>query len=146
MVFTPIGVVTPGVTTGLTYDDYSPIPPGISGAGGAIDIADLSAFELTFIFGMFEASKGSVVSQSADFAEFYFSGVFTPAGGGALAGFDPAPAEVRVSLTKSGAAVSYAGSLASAGPDPFVETPEPDPFALIGLGLVAVWAFRRRTA
>ena len=106
--FTPIALVTPGVAAGLTFGDLSAIPTGTSGAGGLIDIADLGAFALNFVgYGTFEASKGEVVKQDALFAEFFFSGTFTPEAGGPLAGMDATSTDARVSLTKSGTAVYY---------------------------------------
>jgi hypothetical protein len=138
--FTPIAFDTPGVFTGLATGSYSVIPNGSPAKGGEIDITNLSAFSLDFgTYGTFAAASGVIVTQITDFADFLFTGTYTP-GPGLL----PATAEgfttVRVSVNKTGDAIAYAGSLDTS------PIPEPATFALLGIGLLSVVLFRRKVS
>jgi hypothetical protein len=73
---------------------------------------------------------------SNGFLHFMLTGVFTPDPGGSLAAFEPTVAEMRISLTQSGSAVSWSGTMNM--------VPEPMTMSVLGFGSFALLGRRRR--
>lgn len=138
-------LVTPGVVTGVGAGDYVPVPFLTFGTGGVVDLLNINSYALIFDgdVGAFAASVGQIISQSANFLDVLYTGTFFPGLTGPLATFDPSPTSVRVSLNYSGGSVSYAATLAS---PPEEVIPEPGTYALIGAGLLSLFALRQRRA
>lgn len=136
----PLYFVIDQVLTGQGTGDFSLIPPGTSGTNGVIDLTSAStidAFELVFSpYGKFTASKGEVVSRSANEVKMFYIGTYS-----GLGAFSDSPMTFRVSIGYSAvgneASSSYNGTLAS-------PVPEPSTYAFVGLGLGALVAMRRR--
>lgn len=144
--FTPTGFLTPGLIAGGSLGDYSAVPILTSASGGAIDTMNPSSFSFAIPgYGVFGDATGMILFQTPDFLQMYFEGAFTPEAG-PLAGFDPSPAAVRVSLNMSGAGVAYGATLESISAVPPEEIPEPATCMMLGAGMLslAVWK-RRRT-
>jgi hypothetical protein len=142
----PIAILlTPGVNTGVGVGDYTAVPFLTFGTGGVVDLVNINSYALIFDgdVGAFAASIGQIISQSANFLDVLYTGTFFPGPTGPLAAFDPSPTSVRISLNLSGGSVSYSGTLASP-PEEFI--PEPGTYALIGAGLLSLFALRRRHA
>lgn len=142
--FTPTGFITPGLIAGGSLGDYSAVPILTSASGGAIDTTNPSAFSVSIPgYGVFGDATGLIVFQTQNFFQMYFEGTFTPEAG-PLAGFDPSPAAMRVSLNMSGTGVAYGATLESIAAVPPEEIPEPATFALLGAGMLALSLLRRR--
>jgi len=137
---------TPGflmVSDPDTAGDYQPIPVLTAGSGGLIDTTNLNSFIVNFgAYGGFVANTGQILVQLPSVLAVYYVGTFTP-GAGLPPTLDPSPTSVTITLTRTGNSNSYSGTLASP-PDSLV--PEPGTYALIGAGLVGLFAFRRKRA
>jgi hypothetical protein len=121
--------------TGTATGDLAVIPLGTAITGGTLSA---SGFSMTFgAFGTFTATDGQVISLTPNFADIYLLGTFT--GDGVLAG-NNGPASIRISLTQSGASVSFGGTMEA----PPAAIPEPSTFALIGSCLVGFAVWRRK--
>lgn len=142
--FAPTGFITPGLIAGPGIGDYAAIPILTSASGGVIDTTTPSAFSVSIPgYGVFGDAAGIVVLQTADFFQMYFEGTFAPEAG-PLAGFDPSPATMRVSLNMSGIGVAYGATLESIPVVPPEEIPEPATYALLGAGMLALAMLRSR--
>ncbi|NWF84262.1 MAG: PEP-CTERM sorting domain-containing protein [Bryobacteraceae bacterium] len=142
--FTPTGFITPGLIAGAGVGDYAAIPLLTSITGGTIDTTNPTAFTLSVPgYGVFGDAAGFIVLQTQDFFQMFFEGTFTPEAG-PLAGFDPSPAVVRVSLNKSGLGVAYGATLESITAVTPEEIPEPATCALFGAGIFSVAVLSRR--
>jgi hypothetical protein len=78
----------------------------------------------------FDMSNGNVADGYID---FLLTGTFTPKG--TLAGFDPAPAELRISLNQTGSTLNWASTMNM--------VPEPMTMSLLAIGGLAI--LKRRT-
>jgi hypothetical protein len=79
-------------------------------------------------WGTFTATSGSIVTQSADFLDLFMEGTFVPGSDASMSGFDPTPANVRISINQSGTSLSQAVTLNA------VPVPEPTSLALLAIG------------
>lgn len=144
--FTPVAAATPGVTAGISVNDYGLLVANTPGTGGLIDTTNINNYAVNFAgYGDFTATIGAILSQNANFLDALFIGTFTPEAGGDfdLAGFDPTPTSVRVSLNFTGASTGYVATMASP-PEELV--PEPGTYTLMAGGLLSLFALRRKKA
>lgn len=130
------------VVSGAGLGDYAPVPVGTSFGSHTIDLSDIvGAFSLSNpTVGAFVATSASILAQNANFLSILITGIFTPAAGGVLDGFDPSETTLRISLNQSGDSLSEAITLNSVPSD----VPEPASMALMLAGLAGIAAARRR--
>jgi len=145
---------SPSPFTGVGGGDFIPSPPLslLLPSPLIIDLGNITALTLSSAaWGSFTSSGGFIVSRSADFVDVYLTGlfdnfstdgsipytVFTAAGGD--------PASLRYSMTQSGAAVSWSGTLTVPTAAPPVPEPSTFVLAVAGLaGLAGLAMIRRR--
>lgn len=129
-----------GVLGGSTFFT-GPNAPTQTGILNVSSPAAMAGFSITNAnFGTFVASNTAfnmILSQNANFMDVQLVGVFTPSG--TLSGFDPTPADVRVSFNFSGSSVSSAFTLTTPTP-----IPEPSTYALGAIGTLVMGAVARR--
>ncbi len=75
-------------------------------------------------------------AASNGFLSFFLTGTFTPSPKNSLSGFDPTPAEIRISLNQSGSRASWGGTMDM--------VPEPMSMSALAMGALALLRRRRR--
>ena len=130
----------PGLTMGGggRTDDFATLPFTIITAG-PLDITDPAtplAWTFTSVNGSWTTATFLNIDPAATngYLDFLLTGTFTPAG--ALAGFAPTPAEMRISLNQTGATVNWTSTMNM--------IPEPMTMSLLAIGGLAMLRRRRR--
>ena len=140
-IFTPWGPTPTGIGSGGMYmvggdGDFSAVPYTLVSAA-PLDITDGTSWTFTTSKGTWTTSSFENVDPSTGangYLDFLLKGTFTPAG--SLSGFDATPAEMRISLNKTGSVVSWAGTMTM--------IPEPATMSLLGFGGLIMIIRRRR--
>jgi hypothetical protein len=137
--FTNVAPATSSMATG-DFLTYVPANTDIS-AGVTVPVATgASTFTIGNVaFGTFTATSETVVFQGSGFANLTFQGTFTP---GSLfpGGSTATPAILGISFTQT----TLDGPISESGTISTAAVPEPSSIALLGIGLSAFIAFRRR--
>ncbi|MBL7218947.1 MAG: PEP-CTERM sorting domain-containing protein [Phycisphaerae bacterium] len=157
-IFTPYAIT--GFTTGLTFGpnaltmigaggggsgDFAALPftlistapaPSPPGVPAPLDINNGTAWAFTSANGDWTTSTFLNIDPAATngYLDFLLTGTFTPKG--ALAGFDPTPAEMRISLNQTGSTVNWTSTMNM--------IPEPMTASLLAIGGFALLRRRRR--
>ena len=161
---TGVDLSAPGTITvvnpkyGLNNGDFAPIPQDTGFTlAGALDITNPSSFNITgpANIGTYVATQLIIITQRTNFLDIYTRGIITPGiilgtqAGGCATGTNTCAASdaaLRWSFTRSftdtQASISASGSFASPGFS--APIPEPASLSLFGIGLVGLFASRRR--
>lgn len=134
-------LVTAGdtIVTGPGLGDYAPVALFSSFGPHVLDLSSMAALASSFslsnaIYGSYTATSAVIIQRTPAFLDLFLTGWFSPVG--LLAGFDPTPTGLRVSVNQSGRSDATALTLNS--------VPEPMALALFGIGLTGVVMVRRR--
>jgi hypothetical protein len=127
-------------TQDLGHGDFSVVPLSSVFSGFNLDLTTISSGGgFTFSnssFGDFAASSGSIITQMPMFLNVNLIGTYTPAG--MLSGFGPSMADVHLSFTMTGTALSGSYTLTT------LPIPEGGTITLLGSGVLAFAAVLRR--
>ena len=130
------------VFVGSGTGDYLGVPSFTPVSNFTLNIDNLGAFSLTIpLYGVFQASDGSIITETASNLDVFLRGTFTP--GVDLPGLSPTDTSLRISANKSGSSISGGITLNSPYvPNPTV--PEPATLALTGGALVGIGIVGRK--